>query len=158
MINMREGGMRELTVRAPADTSWEFSVLVCHLDHQILRQYYRILEPNEEFLLRQFKYFQKFVKICIACCIDKLPEKFTSYGTFTLHGTGTGNNGLLYIMQSCSHCSRTWNGTRPMSPIVPVPLLWSVNVHYSPGPNSADLRDPKQMKTLGHRWVYMFGI
>ena len=38
------------------------------------------------------------------------------YGSFRLHGrgTGTGNrkNGLLYIMLYCSHCTGNGNGTR----------------------------------------------
>ena len=62
---------------------------------------------------------------------------FPFNGTFTLHGTGTrsengtGNNGLLYLRQNCSHCTRTWNGTRhivsncvsPVPCICPVPFL-----------------------------------
>ena len=34
------------------------------------------------------------------------------YGIYTLHvtGPGTGSNGLLYIMQNCSHKTRTGNG------------------------------------------------
>ena len=28
--------------------------------------------------------------------------------------SGTKNNGLLNVMQDCSHCTRAWNGTRPI--------------------------------------------
>ena len=71
-------------------------------------------------------------------------EDVRSYGTFTLHGTrissgnrnGTGNNGLLYITQNCSHCTRPLNGLDSLSSVVPVlfpvpvpfPVPCSVNV------------------------------
>ena len=47
-------------------------------------------------------------------------------GTESGNGTETGNNGLHYIMQNCSHCTATRNGTRPTvsccaSP-VPIPV------------------------------------
>ena len=45
-----------------------------------------------------------------------------SNGSFTLHGTGkgtktrngNGNNGLLYIILYCSHCTETGTGTWPI--------------------------------------------
>ena len=41
-------------------------------------------------------------------------SQWPTNGAFTLHGTGsgtgTGNNGLLYIMQNCSHCTGTGTG------------------------------------------------
>ena len=33
-----------------------------------------------------------------------------AYGTFTLHGSETGNNGLLYIMRNCSHYTVAYPG------------------------------------------------
>ena len=29
-------------------------------------------------------------------------------------GQGPGKNGFVYIIQNCSYCTRTWNGTRPI--------------------------------------------
>ena len=59
------------------------------------------------------------------CCQPVKPfDAFTLHGTRT--GSRTGTNGFLHIMQNCSQCTRTRNGTRPISPIpfpVPVPFL-----------------------------------
>ena len=55
------------------------------------------------------------------------------YGSFTLHGTGNGsrtrngnrNNGLLYVILYCSHCTETGTGTWPIV-LVPVPSPFAV--------------------------------
>ena len=49
-------------------------------------------------------------------------EKYESYGSYTLHGTGHGNgtrnNGFLYYAMHCTHYTETDNGTSLLCPIV----------------------------------------
>ena len=63
-------------------------------------------------------------------------NRYTSNGAFTPHGTETGKNGFLYIMQNCSHCMEEGQGpgmgagseslAMGSKPIFLVPLLVTV--------------------------------
>ena len=54
--------------------------------------------------------------------VHKIANTSQSYGSFTLHGigngnettNGNGNNGLLYIILYCSYCTETGTGTWPV--------------------------------------------
>ena len=84
---------------------------------------------------RQCVWFLSLSEISVSISVECIK---THYGSFTLHGagTGTGNgtrkNGFLYIMQNCSYCMGLGQGQEPGTgtgnlamgsiPIFPVPV------------------------------------